>query len=157
MIPDPAMGKQPVIVGVWRLGHLYASAVLPESQAVRVDGDQAAPRQLRSQSRLPGPRVTGNQVDRHRFILPADGRSIASPGETAFAEARVGLQQRELLTAGPACGPGTASRIRRSARQASRVSVTAGVAPNEASGGCGYQVVRLAAQVGPRPVRSACW
>jgi hypothetical protein len=37
------MGKPPVIVGVWWLVHSQAGTVPPESQVIRIDGDQATP------------------------------------------------------------------------------------------------------------------
>lgn len=41
--PDPAVSEPPVVVCVSRLVDLDAAAALPESQVIRVEGDQAAP------------------------------------------------------------------------------------------------------------------
>ena len=46
--PGGRAGTHPQSQGL--LGHWHASAVLPDSEVVRVDGDQAAPGQFRGQS-----------------------------------------------------------------------------------------------------------
>src|SRR5262249_11306634 len=68
--PDPAMGEAPLFVSVCWPVRWHASVVRPESHLIGVQGNQATSPQLRSHSRLAGPRIARDQVGEHPSMLP---------------------------------------------------------------------------------------